>query len=77
MNNAISKHGSPDNEEVNKRILDEFLEDIFFDVKIDDPGSYNEWEEAHEDDKERITSIITRKANGLITKFNKARAGHT
>jgi len=73
LHNAISKHGSPDNDEINKRIVDEFLEDIFVDVKRDDATLHAEWESTAESEKAKIRNSLTSKANGLIKKFNKSR----
>ena len=73
LHNAISKHGSPDNEEVNKRIVDEFIEDIFVDIKKDDAALFDEWDSTAESEKAKIKNSLKAKANGLIKKFNKSR----
>lgn len=73
LNNAISKHGIPDKDDVMTRIIDEFVNDIFIDVKAEDEILQALWDDATESEKAKIKNSITSKAKGLIKKFNNTR----
>jgi len=73
LNNAISKHGAPTEDEVIKRIVKEFVDDIFVDIETEDEDLHQEWSEEAESDKAKIKTTLTSKANGLIKKINSGR----
>ena len=73
LTNAISKHGVPDKDDVTARIIEEFVNDIFVDVKTEDDVLQALWDNAPESEKAKIKNSVTSKAKGLIKKFNKSR----
>ena len=73
LTNAISKHGIPDKDDVTKRVIDEFVNDIFVDVEEEDDALQVLWEKTPESEKAKIKNSITTKAKRLIKKFNNTR----
>ncbi|XP_066910287.1 RNA-editing ligase 2, mitochondrial-like isoform X2 [Clytia hemisphaerica] len=73
LNNAISKHGAPTEDEVIKRIVKEFVDDIFEDIETEDGDLHQEWSKEAESDKAKIKTMIASKANGFIKKINSGR----
>lgn len=73
LTNAISKHGVPDKDDVTARIIEEFVNDIFVDVKTEDDVLQALWDNAPESEKAKIKNSVTSKAKGFIKKINKSR----
>ena len=70
MTNAISKHGVPDTDLIAKRIVDEFITDIFEDIKIDEDALQILWDAAAESEKAKVKNTLVAKAKGLVNKYN-------
>uniref|UniRef100_A0A7M5UZH0 RNA ligase (ATP) n=1 Tax=Clytia hemisphaerica TaxID=252671 RepID=A0A7M5UZH0_9CNID len=73
LNNAISKHGAPTEDEVIKCIVKEFVDDIFVDIETEDEDLHQEWSKEAESDKAKIKTMISSKANRMIKKSESGR----
>ena len=70
LTNAISKHGVPDTDLIAERIVEEFVSDIFVDIKADDDALQILWDGAAESEKAKVKNTLVAKAKGLIKKHN-------
>ena len=73
LKNAVSKHGAPTDDEVIKRIVKEFVDDIFVDIETEDDDLHQEWSKEAESEKAKIKTTLALKANRLIKKINSGR----
>ncbi|XP_057316468.1 RNA-editing ligase 1, mitochondrial-like [Hydractinia symbiolongicarpus] len=67
---AISKIGAPKNPEIEEEVREEFMNDVFVDVK-ENEALQTQWESADEETKVKIKNAMKNKVNGLITKYKK------
>ncbi|XP_057316467.1 uncharacterized protein LOC130657490 isoform X3 [Hydractinia symbiolongicarpus] len=65
---AISKIGAPKTPEIEEEIREEFMNDVFVDVK-ENEALQTQWESADEETKVKIRDIMKRKVDGLIKQY--------